>query len=166
MAFRKNKKDEPKVEEPVVEETQEVVSPAEEVDQDGNVRTSGYSYGVSPDDTEGTVPEEENEGEVKEREGDGFKGSPAGAQVYVDGDIKVNTNDNSKEFSVAKQQKLEKELSDPSRGIQARVITSVANYVKIKFYKNNKPFAIYKSRKLNKAEAKEFLNYQIKEQGL
>lgn len=138
-----------------------------EYDQDGNLRTDGYSYGVAPDDTTGINTKEafkENEGE-KPEPGTGYKGSQD-SQVYVAptpvGDYSNDNSNNPGELDEEDIQKLEKELSDEKNGILARVITSTGAYVKVKFYKDNKPFAIYKSRGFDKKDAKSFLKFQLK----
>lgn len=124
-----------------------------ELDQDGNYRTDGYSYGVAPDDTTGTVPEKANEG--SEEPADKVTPGPVYSERVEDSVI--NTDTNAREWSVEDQNDLEQKLSAPKDGIQARVTTSTGNYVRIKFFRNNKPFATYRSRNFKVGEAKKFL---------
>lgn len=135
-----------------------------EYDQDGNLRTDGYSYGVAPDDTRGITDDafEPNKGEKKE-EGDKFDGSPVYSHKSLQTD-RVNTDDPNVEVSAEDIEKLEEELSDDSNGIKARVTSSTNNYYRIKFFRNNKPFVTYKSRgeKLDKSEVQAFVDDAVK----
>jgi len=122
----------------------------DEFDQDGNPRTGGYSYGVAPDDTRGTVPEPANRGSAPNEAS--VNSVPAEDRL-----VNLNGNQNAAEWSDKDQRKLEKELSTPEKGIMARVTTSVGDYVKVKFFKNNKPMGTYTSRKFDKQNAKKHL---------
>lgn len=133
----------------------------DELDQDGNRRTGGYSYGVAANDTDGTVPEPQNEGADKPAEGE------ANPLVKVEGDAMaaLNQDQNNEEWEVKEQQKLEERLSLPDQGVMARVITSLGqdmSYVKVKFFWNNKPLGIYKSRQFDEAKATEFRDELLK----
>jgi hypothetical protein len=127
----------------------------DQFDQDGNPRTGGYSYGVAPDDTDGTVPEKDNEGvSPTNREDAAFTSAytdPVDVASYINGD----TND--QEWDVKKQKDLEKSLSEPKSGIMARVSTSVGKYVTVLFYHNNKPLGSFTSRNFSKDAAKKHL---------
>lgn len=75
----------------------------------------------------------------------------------------VNTDLNAREASVKEQEKLEKALSVPAKGVQARVVISTGDYVKVKFFRNNKPFATYKSRAFDVKDAKAFVKKHTKD---
>lgn len=135
-----------------------------EVDQDGNPRTGGYSYGVAPDDTDGTVPEPANEPEDEDEQED--EATPLVYSEDAHPRDFLNSDVNAGEWSVEKQQKLEKQLSDPKNGILARVTTSAGDYVRVKFFRNNKPLATYRSRDFKASEAKDFLKKVRDERGL
>lgn len=139
-------------------------SAPDEFDQDGNPRTGGYSYGVAPDDTDGTVPEEENKGNAPDSEATDLYGRVSNEPgVTLDA---LNQNQNAEEWDIEKQQKLEDQLSDPKAGIMARVTTSTGNYVRVKFFRNNKPLATYRSRAFNLGNIKKFLSRVRKEENV
>lgn len=128
----------------------------DELDQDGNQRTGGYSYGVAEDDPTGTVPEEYNRGQTQ----DGQKGEPVESVRYEHAEHRDFLNDpraNSREWTLDEQRKLEDTLSDESAGVTARVSTSAGDYVRVKFFHNNKPMGTYTSRKFSQSEATKFL---------
>lgn len=134
-----------------------------EYDQDGNLRTDGYSYGVAPDDTRGIDTEtafEENKGEAPEKvtAKNKFDGSPVFVADRAQTET-VNQDDPNVEVSEKDVLKLEDELSDTKNNVRARVTSSTSGFWKIKFFRNNKPFVTYKSRgaKLDKAEVKAFV---------
>lgn len=134
-----------------------------EYDQDGNLRTDGYSYGVAPDDTRGIDVDEAfepNRGE-KPEENDDEKFD--GKRVFVAKSEQVdtvNTEDTNVEYTPEEVEKLEEELSRPDEGISARVTSSTGSYFRIKFFLNNKPFVTYKARtnKLDKGEVNAFVD--------
>lgn len=130
-----------------------------DLDQDGNERTSGYSYGVSADDTDGTVREEANKPTEEEPT---IEDTGPVYSERVEGSV-INTDTNAQEWDVEKQAKLEQQLSDPKAGIMARVTTSTGDYVRVKYFYNNKPLATYRSRKFKAGEAKKFLSRVRKE---
>lgn len=136
-----------------------------EYDQDGNLRTDGYSYGVAPDDTRGVSDESfaENVGEAPAKADNKFEGKRI-FTADAPQPTTVNTENTNVEVKQVDVQKLEDELSDPSNGISARVISSTGSYWRIKFFRDNKPFVTYKARtdKLNKREVKAFLNHALK----
>lgn len=138
-----------------------------EYDQDGNLRTDGYSYGVAPDDTRGIDVDEafeENRGEAKDPVKDKFFGKRVFSAERPQTDV-VNQDDPNVEVDAEDVAKLEDQLSDKKNNISARVTSSTAGYYRIKFFRNNKPFVTYKSRgaKLDKREVKSFLNAALKE---
>lgn len=136
-----------------------------EYDQDGNLRTDGYSYGVAPDDLRGVSEDSfaENVGEEPAAADNKFEGKRIFTAEAPQTDT-VNTDDTNVEVSNEEVQKLEDDLSDPSNGIAARVISSTGSYWRIKFFRDNKPFVTYKARteKLNKREVRAFLNHALK----
>lgn len=137
-----------------------------EYDQDGNLRTDGYSYGVAPDDTRGVDESafEENKGEAPE---DSKEDKFAGKRVFVAEAKQVdttNTDDTNVESTPEEVVALEKELSRPKDSVSARVVSSTGSYYKIKFFRNNKPLVTYKARtnKLDKGEVKAFVDEALK----
>lgn len=138
-----------------------------EFDQDGNLRTDGYSYGVAPDDTRGVTEDsfDQNKGK-KSEEAEKFDGSPVFTSKVTQ-DERTNAADPNVEVAPEDVEKLEDELSDEKNGIRARVTSSTSGYYRIKFFRNNKPFVTYKSRgeKLDKAEVKSFVKDAVKRLG-
>lgn len=137
-----------------------------EYDQDGNLRTDGYSYGVAPDDVSGVSENafKENEGKKSDESDNKFEGK----RVFVADarqEERTNTEDTNVELSSKDVENLEEELSFGN--IQARVVSSTNSFTKVKFYKNNKPFVTYKSRgqKFDKEEAKAFVQDALKQEG-
>lgn len=136
-------------------------------DQDGNLRTDGYSYGVAADDTRGMDEDATklNEGEEPEKENP--KEKFTNKRVFVAERTQTDTTnqeDPNVELSAEEVEKLEEELSRPKDGVSARVVSSTASYYRIKFFRNNKPFVTYKARtnKLDKAEVKKFVTEALK----
>lgn len=117
----------------------------------GYKEAQGYSYGVAPNDTDGTA-------DTEPRTAGRVQVQPTSPANYLN-----DNSDNPKEVSKEDQAQLEEELSIPEEGISARVIVSTGNYVKVKFLQNNKPFAIYKSRAFDVDQAKSFIEAQLKE---
>jgi hypothetical protein len=128
-------------------------APGETYDQDGNLRTGGYSYGVAAEDFTGTSPVEQNKGkEPEESSVDDVHVVPFETSDYLNG----NAN-NVQEWSVEDQNKLADSFTDDKAGIRAGVTTSAGDYVRIKFFRNNKPIGTYTSRKFVEADARSFL---------
>lgn len=136
-----------------------------EYDQDGNLRTDGYSYGVAPDDTRGVTEDafDENRGEAPEEQDNKFEGKVVFTSDRAQTET-VNQDDPNVEVSEKEVAKLEDQLSDPENGISVRVLSSTSGYYRIKFLRNNKPLAIYKSRgaSLDLKEVKAFLKEAVK----
>jgi hypothetical protein len=140
----------------------------EEYDQDGNLRTGGYSYGVSEDDTKGTVPNEENKGTAPEDLGprtDILDHRAEAVGKYLNPEAGSEDDTNSQEWTQEDQFALEKSLSDPKNGVMARVTTSAGNYVRVKFFRNNKPLGTYTSRTFKEADAKKYRDNALEERG-
>lgn len=142
-------------------------SAPEKYDQDGNLRTDGYSYGVGPDDTRGLSPDvvEANAGTPPEEADpktrfDNVRVFTADSE-QVD---TVNTEDTNVELTPKEVEKLEESLSRPDEGVSARVTSSTGSYFRIKFFRNNKPFVTYKARtnKLDKKEVNAFVTAALK----
>jgi hypothetical protein len=140
----------------------------EEYDQDGNLRTGGYSYGVAEDDTKGTVPEEQNKGTAPEDLGPRTdildnRAEPIGR--YLNPEANSDADTNAREWSTEDQFDLEKRLSDPDNGVMARVTTSAGNYVRVKFFRNNKPLTTFRSRNFKEEDAVKARDNALEERG-
>ncbi len=142
----------------------------QEYDQDGNLRTGGKSYGVSADDADGTVFDKQNEGEAPKKNDEPFTGrvmnQPQNEFNYLNPVSGQDSDEQNNEWEVKDQFKLEEELSDPKKGIAARVSTSAGNYVRVKFFWNNKPLGTYKSRAYSKKDLKDFLKRLMDERDI
>jgi hypothetical protein len=143
-------------------EIEEAIAEVEAQSQDESLpQQTKEALGESEPSPETDAPDEEQKSTVP----DNFNAQVVNHRPDVSEYINANT-DNNEELSPKKQLKLEKELSDPKNGINARVITSTGNYIKVKLFHDNKPFAIYKSRMgYNKGEIQEFIKEQRDAQG-
>lgn len=142
-------------------------SAPEEYDQDGNLRTDGYSYGVAADDTRSLSEDavKANAGEAPEKADPKTKFH--NVRVFTADSQQVdtvNTEDTNVELTPEEVTKLEDDLSRPDDGVSARVVSSTGSYYRIKFFRNNKPFITYKAKtnKLDKKEVKAFVTAALK----
>lgn len=142
-------------------------SAPDEYDQDGNLRTDGYSYGVAADDTRGISDDALKANAGTPPEDTNPKTKFDNKRIFVADSQQtdtVNTTDTNVEVTDEDVQKLEDELSRPKDGVQARVVSSTGSYYRIKFFRNNKPFVTYKAKtdKLDKKEVKAFVTAALK----